>query len=191
MAKVYGPLHSDDARGKLASALVFMGWKGIKDVRQWLKPTNPKDPDQGDIRCIIGGTGRGCGKVKVAEDYDTKLKDLGVIPSGQSKQSYLVQYIKNTFIAGKGATMKSNYATILGEFTGHSAYTTFNTKAEGIGLTDFSLDYDTVGTYEKGLGVYLLAKTAIALGFTGSPYTKTLGLWTATQIGKLISDMQG
>lgn len=191
MAIVTGPLHSDDARGQIGKSLVFMGWKGIKTVRSWLKPANPQDPDQGDIRCLFGGTGRAVGRVKVDESYDTKLKALGVIPSAQSKQSYLVQYIKGQYFTGKGATMKANYATALKELTGHTAYTTFSAKATAIGIVDFELSYDTVATYEKGLGFYLLAKAAIALGFTGSPYTKTLASWTATQIGKLASDLRG
>jgi hypothetical protein len=32
---------SIDARGKIANAMVFMGWKGVKTVRMWLKPKNP------------------------------------------------------------------------------------------------------------------------------------------------------
>ena len=58
MAKLFGPLHSDDARGKLASSLVFMGWKGIKTVRAFVKPANPKTAPQGNIRTILGGSGR-------------------------------------------------------------------------------------------------------------------------------------
>lgn len=191
MAKVTGPLHSDDARGKLASALVFMGWKGIKTVRAFVIPANPKDPDQGDIRCVIGGLGRAAGRVKVDESFDTKLKALGVIPSQQSKQSYLVQYVKNNYIGGKGATMTAAYNSMIAALTGHTAYTIFQSKASGIGIADFSLTYDTIAVFDKGLGFYLLAKAAIALGFTGSPYTKTLAAWTTTQIGKLASDFRG
>ena len=50
MAKLTGPLFSLDARGKLGSALVFIGWKGIKTVRQWLKPAKPQSAGQGDVR---------------------------------------------------------------------------------------------------------------------------------------------
>jgi len=189
MAKVYGPLHSDDARGKLASALVFIGWKGIKDCRQWVRPANPKSSEQGNIRTIIGGTGRACGKVVADAAYDVKLKALEVIPDQQSKQSYLVQYIKDSYMASKGATMASNYATILKEFTGKTIYTTWVTKAGAAGFTDFELSYDTIATYEKGLGLYLLAKAAIALGFTGSPYTKALTTWALEDIDKLVNHL--
>ncbi|GAH49175.1 unnamed protein product, partial [marine sediment metagenome] len=34
MAKVRAPLMSFDARGKLANSLVYLGWKGLKTVRQ-------------------------------------------------------------------------------------------------------------------------------------------------------------
>jgi hypothetical protein len=63
MAKVFGPLHSDGATGKLANAIVFFPWKGNNVVRKWLKPTNKKSAKQGVQRCIMGGTGRACGEI--------------------------------------------------------------------------------------------------------------------------------
>lgn len=50
MAKVTGPLFSVDARGKIADTLVFMGWRGIKTVRKWLKPANPRTAAQVQTR---------------------------------------------------------------------------------------------------------------------------------------------
>ena len=46
MAKVTGPLFSLTARGKLANSLVYMNWKGIDDVRQYVVPANPKTAGQ-------------------------------------------------------------------------------------------------------------------------------------------------
>jgi len=46
MAKVRSPLFSLGASGKLANSLVYMNWKGIDDVRMWLKPANPKTASQ-------------------------------------------------------------------------------------------------------------------------------------------------
>ena len=189
MAKVTGPLMSMDARGKIGDALVFIGWKGIKDVRMWLKPANPKLPKQGNIRLILGGLGRTCGKVKKEEAYAVKLVDGGTIPSSQSKQSYLVKYIKDAFIGGKGATMTGAYGNVLAELTGHGVYTTWVDSADGAGFIDFDLVYASIAPFEKALGLYLLAKAAIALNFTGSPYTKTLSTWTGAQIDKLVSHL--
>jgi len=191
MAKVYGPLHSDDARGKIADAMVFMGWKGIKTVRTWLKPTNPERSAQGNIRTVIGGLGRALAKVAKDSAFHDQLVDLDLIPDQQSKQSYLVQYIKDNFIAGKGGTMTGNYASMLAELTGHTSYTLFQDAGDTLGITDFGLAYDDIDDFDKGLGVYLLAKAAIALDFEGSPYTKTLASWTATQIDAMLADMTG
>lgn len=46
MAKVNAPLFSFGASGKLANSLVFMSWKGLATVRQYLVPANPKSAGQ-------------------------------------------------------------------------------------------------------------------------------------------------
>jgi len=189
MAKVTGPLMSMTASGKLADTLVFFSWKGISTVRQWLVPANPQSADQGDIRLIIGGCGRAAGKVKPDSAYHDKMKDLDVIPAQQTKQSYLVQYIKDNYLGGKGATMTGNYATQLACVTGHTTYTAWAAGADVALITDFDLDFATIDPFEKELGLYLLGKAAIDLGFTGLPYSITLADWTGAQIDKLVSHM--
>lgn len=189
MAKVTGPLYSMSASGKIGNAMVHFAWKGINVVREWLVPSNPQSADQGNIRTVIAGIGRAVGKVDVGMTYDTKLRAAVVLPDQQTKQSYLVQYIKDHYVAGGGATLTAAFAAILAELTGHTAYTSWTAGAVDAGITDFSLTYDSIAAFEKGLGLYLLAKAAIALGFTGSPYTKTLAKWTATQIDLLVGDL--
>lgn len=188
MAKVTGPLFSLDARGKLGSALVFIGWKGIKSVRQWLKPANPQSAGQGDVRLVLGGLGRGVGKVGVDGAIHTQLKDLALIPDQQSKQSYLVQYIKDNYIAGKGATFTAAYIAMLAELTGHSAYSVFLSGADDLAITEFDLDYASVDPFNKALGIYLIAKAGIALNFTGSPYSIALASWTTSNIAEFTAD---
>jgi len=46
MAKVKAPLFGFSASGKLANSLVYMKWKGINDVRQYVIPANPKTAGQ-------------------------------------------------------------------------------------------------------------------------------------------------
>ena len=46
MAKLTAPLFSFSASGKLADSLVYMTWKGINDVRQYVVPANPKTAAQ-------------------------------------------------------------------------------------------------------------------------------------------------
>jgi len=188
MAKLIGPLFSLDARGKLGSALVFIGWKGLKTVRQWLKPANPQSADQGDVRLVLGGLGRGVGKVGIDSGIHTQLKTLELIPDQQSKQSYLVQYIRDNYLAGTGATFTAAYNAMLAELTGHTAYTVWGTTADNLAITAFDLTYASVAEFNKALGIYLLAKATIALGFTGSPYSIALASWTTANIGEFEAD---
>src|SRR4030043_1060677 len=46
MAKVTGPLLSIDASGKIGESIVFTRWRGVKVVRQFVKPANPNSAAQ-------------------------------------------------------------------------------------------------------------------------------------------------
>lgn len=186
MAKVTGPLMSMSASGKIADAIVFFGWKGTNVVRQWLKPSNPQSTGQGDTRIAMGGTGRAVGKIAVDSAFHQQLIDLALIPGGQTKQSYMVKYIIDNFIS-----TGTLYAAALASCVGHTAYADFGTSATALGILEFDLDYATYAPYDKALGLYLLAKAAIALGFTGTPYSIALASWTATQIDAMQSDLEG
>lgn len=53
MAKLTAPLLSMDARGALGKAMVFIGWKGIKSVRQYVVPANPQSTAQTTQRGLM------------------------------------------------------------------------------------------------------------------------------------------
>jgi hypothetical protein len=185
MAKVTGPLMSMSASGKLGDAIVFSIWKGAAYVRQFVIPANPQSADQGDVRVIMGGLGRACGKVSVGSEYAGQLETLSAIPSGQSKQSFLVKYIRDHYLASA-----SVYNALESVYDAHTAFADFESAGEDLGIADFDLSYaGTAETFEKGFGVYLLAKAAIDLGFTGTPYSVALADWTSTEIDALVSDM--
>lgn len=186
MAKVTGPLMSMSASGKLADAIVFFSWKGTNVVRQWLKPSNPQSADQGDTRIAMGGTGRAVGKMVADGAYHQQLIDLALIPGGQTKQSYMVKYILDNFIS-----TGTLYAAELAACTGHTAYAGIQSVADSLNILEFDLTYATYAPYNKALGVYLLAEAAIALSFTGSPYSIALASWTATQFDAMQSDLEG
>lgn len=188
MAKLTGPLFSLDARGKLGSALVFIGWKGIKTVRQWLKPANPQSADQGDVRLAFGGLGRAIGKVGVDSEIHAQLKTLELIPDQQSKQSYLVQYIRDNYLAGTGATFTAAYVAMLAELTGHAVYSVWLSAADDLSILAFDVTYASIAEFNKALGIYLLAKATIALNFTGSPYSIALASWSTGDIAEFTAD---
>jgi len=183
MAKVSGPLHSDGATGKIADALVFFSWKGINVVRQWLKPANPQTAAQGNRRTLLGGTGKAVGKIEKEMDFAQQLIDLSLIPSGQTKQSYLVDYILTAFI-----TNTTTFTAQLALCTGHTAYTSFGGLADLLGIAEFSMSYDDIAAYDKAFGLYLIAKAAIALGFTGAPYSTALTSWTTAHVYSMGTD---
>lgn len=180
---------SMSATGKLASAIVFFAWKGIAVVRQWLKPANPQSSDQGDRRILLGGTGRSVGKIRpctgdvIVSAFAKQLIDLGLIPSAQTKQSFLVQYILDHYITGS-----TSYAAELAALTAHTVYGAFTAAAATLSIIEFDLDYAAVAPYDKGLGLYLIAKAAIDLGFTGAPYTTNITAWVTTDVNNMIND---
>lgn len=190
MAKATGPLYSMSASGKIGNAIVFFSWKGVNAVRQWVVPTNRMTGPMGDQRVALGGTGRAVGKIKAFESgtsdvtqFAQQLIDLGVIPAGQTKQSFLVKYIVNNYLGDPTA-----YASALTAYNGLTHVSSWESAADGIGLFDFSLDYATVDPYKKGFGLYLIGSAAIALGFTGSPYTTAIASWDTTEIDAMLDD---
>lgn len=183
MAKATGPLYSMSASGKLGNALVFFTWKGVNVVREWLKPANPMSATQGDQRVMLGGTGRAVGEVRPSAAFAQQLIDLGLIPGGQTKQSFLVKYILDHYL-----TDATTYAAQLAELTGHAEYDVWGTAADALGLVEFDLDYATIAAYNKALGLYLIAKSAIALSFVGTPYTTALASWVTADINGMVSD---
>jgi len=185
MAKVNSPLNSFNASGKIADSLVFFSWKGINVVRRWLKPSNPKSTAQGDRRIIAGGTGRAVGKIGVDSDFHAQLKDLELIPGGQTKQSYMVKYILDNYISNA-----TNYSTELAAVKAHSASVGIGCAADELVLKEFDLDYATIDPYDKRLGFYLMAQAAIALDFVGSPYDTALASWTKTDFMSFVSDLE-
>lgn len=183
MAKVTGPLYSMSASGKLADAMVYFGWKGINVVRGWVKPSNPQSAAQGNQRTKLGGTGRSVGEIKPEMAFAQQLINLNLIPGGQTKQSFLVKYIIDHYLYDS-----TQYAAELAALTVHTRYAAFQAGADALGLVAFSLDYDTIATYDKALGLYLIAKTAAALGFTGTPYITNITAWQTADVNGMIND---
>jgi len=185
MAKVTGPLFSMGASGKIADSMVFFPWKGLNIVRQWLKPANPQTVDQGDQRLILGGTGRAGGAVKKTSDYAGQLNTLELIPAGQTKQSYIVKKAIELFMSNA-----TKFESLVTEYEAHTAKAAFDSNATTIGLSDFDVVYKgTTSDYAGGLQLYVLAKLATTLAFTGAPYTTALASWTATEVATLVADL--
>lgn len=190
MAKVTGPLFSMSASGKIGDSMVFFPWKGLSVVRQWVIPVNKESAPQGVQRQILGGTGRAVGEIKakvgatsVVTAFSQQLIDLNLVPAGQTKQSYLVKYIIDHYLSTPAL-----YTAELAALTAHTSYADFGAAATSLGLVDFVLSYSSLATYDKALGLYLIAKAAAALGFTGTPYTTNITAWVTADINGMVTD---
>jgi len=53
MARVTGPLHSDDASGTLNGSMTFSKWKGRSYVRTTITPHNPQTAKQVGVRAMM------------------------------------------------------------------------------------------------------------------------------------------
>ncbi len=183
MAKVTGPLGSMTASGKFGNMMVFFGWKGRQVVRGLVTPANPMKPKQGDQRVAMGGTGRAVGKIMPGKYFANLLITLGLITSGQTKQSYLVKYILKNYLTSSLA-----YGTMLAAFTAHTCSVAFNNNADALTLTEYDLAYADVAPYQKGFGLYLIAKAAHAIGMTGTPYTSNITAWVTADVSGMVND---
>ncbi len=189
MAKVSAPLLSMDARNQIGKALVFIGWKGLKTVRMWLKPAQPKTGKQGDVRLILGGLGRAAKPADVTKYYVYNAKQAA--PAQQSWISRFVQYIRTTYMTDATA-----FEAEVDEYEGHAAKSAFDEAAAALGLTDFDVPYkSTTSSFAAGLMLYELAKYAIDVHkqfpelFDKTPYTKDIAEWTATDVTTLKNDL--
>lgn len=183
MAKVTGPLFSVSASGKVADSIVFFGLKGQNVVRQWLKPANKMSSGQGNNRTYLAGTGKAVGKIKADKAIALQLTALGLVTGVNSKQSFLVAYILNHYL-----TSTTAYAAELAAVTAHTASLAFGTMADALTIVEFKLPYSSVATFEKRLGLYLIAKALIANGLTGTPYTTNITAWVAADVNGMVND---
>jgi hypothetical protein len=94
-----------------------------------------------------------------------------------------VQYILDHYILDS-----STYASELAELTAHTSYEAFKASADDLNIVEFDLAYASVAPYDKALGLYLIAKSAIALGFTGTPYTTNITAWVTADVEGMVND---
>jgi len=192
MAKVTGPLFSLTASGKLANAMVHFGWKGLNVVREWLKPSNPKSADQGNVRMILGGLGRATRVIETGSAYKTDA--IAVAGPQQTFVSALVGWlVTNVFKSGATLDFDTEYT----EYDGHDAKAAFVSSAATLGLVDFDIAYKgATNTFVAGMQLYELAKygisrrNAVEGAFDRSPFDTALADWAADEIAELVADIQ-
>jgi hypothetical protein len=175
MAKLTAPLFSFGASGKLANALVFLKWKGLDDVRQYVVPTNPQTPAQTTQRITNFKAG-----VTKWHTFSLSALDLAAWTLKASTciskvhPSYIGQMTHfNAFMRQFVDTMVANAAAIWHEVS-HITVT-------AIGAGTFTINCDK-GTFADGLQAYYgTTKTYMPnlIGMTGGGADDNMH-WTPT-----------
>jgi len=185
MAKVTMPLYSATASGKIAGAMVFFPWKGKACVRQLVTPVNRMTADQGDARLHLGGAGRAAAAANKNGDFVGQLESLSLIPGGQTKQSFIARKLVQLYMHDKTA-FDAEYT----EYAAHAHKSAFDVGATSLALVTFDIAYKGGShAFVGGLMVYLLAKLAISLGFSGAPYTTALASWNTSEVTAFVADL--
>jgi len=191
MCKLTGPMHSDDARGKFAGSIVFSGWKGQATCRQLVKPMNLMSEGQGNVRLVLGGTGRAAKPVALTSNVVVALKTI--LSGANSWVSNFVKFaIKNYFAAPVATT----YAAMVAEYEGHTAKASFDSNAITLGLTDFDISYKGVDDkFVAGMQLYILAKYLCDVQganpdlLASDPFDTALASWTGSEITAMLAEL--
>lgn len=93
MAKVVSPLLSLDASGTFGDTLVYAKWKGIKYVRKWVIPQNPKTALQVAQRDLFSSAVDGWhGQTDRQDAFDAAVAGLPLSGFNYYVKLYIEQY---------------------------------------------------------------------------------------------------
>lgn len=185
MAKVIAPLFSLGASGKLAKSLVYMKWKGIDDVRQYLIPANPKTAKQQSQRSKMTDAVEKWQTTQwTADDLAAwnLLATLAIKP--MSGFNNFIQLHINAAIAGKAWT--SLYQTVIGTPSGGQVTITVKCTADKTaklyyGTSKTNQPNEQSGTYATGTWTFTL--TGLQAGVQYFFYTKNTATGEGARTG--------
>lgn len=188
MAKVYMPLLSAQASGKLAKSMVHFYWKGRNVVRQWVIPTNPRDVNQQIIRQKLAGMGRNLAAVTTPE---TGLpagsylyqRLVAVTPANQIWNAYFVK------AALDHVKTDANFTALSAAIAGTDVVTTWQAQAVALGFATLTGDqYATAITPEMQLAMGAYAAYALNISGTTDIYSTYPSNWNHATIINLACD---
>ena len=191
-ARLTGPMHSDDARNKFAGSMVFIGWKGLKTVRQLVTPVNRKTGGQGDVRLVLGGCGRGCKPVAIDSLVVIALKTITV-----GANSWISNYVKFAIKNYFATPLATSWVALVAEYNGHGAKAQFVADAADLGLTDFDISYKSVeANFSAGMQLYVLAKYLCDVQaanpdlLPADPFDTALSAWVSGDVDDMVTAIQ-
>ncbi len=172
MAKVFGPLHSDDARGKLADSMVFMGWRGLKTVRMYKIPANPNTEAQQTQRANFTSGVADFHTLNAADVAAWSLRASGSAFSGYNL--YVKKFVDTKVVGKTWNTISSVSATpIVAGLTIHYALQIASSARVRLGTTR---------------GTWTLQKVKTTAATTG--HIKVTGLTASTQYFYIVDSLK-
>lgn len=190
-ARLTGPLHSDDASGKIAKSIVASHWKGSQYMRMLVKTNSSKTEGQGDARLILGGVGRGGKPVDPTSSVAVAL--MSITKGANSWMSNFVKSACKNYFAKPIAT---SFGTIYTAYSTHTAKSSFDSNAATLGLSDFDVSYKSVANkFTGGMQLYVLAKYLCDIqganpGLLASdPFDTALASWTGSEITAMLAEI--
>ena len=191
MAKVDGPLFSLEARGKIGDAIVYFPWKGRHAVRQWLKPTNPRDVDQKIIRQKLAGFGK-C--LAAMETPGAVLANgSAAVVAWKAKTPATLNW--NAYFTGQGMedlSIEANYIALSAALFGcDDTSDIWNLNAVALGLETLLSTADAFATDitpEMQLIAAAYAAYKVELSTATDIYSVYPSLWTTAQISQFATD---
>jgi len=166
MAKVYMPLLSAQASGKLAKSMVHFYWKGLNVVRQWVIPTNPRDVDQRIARQKLAAMGKNLAAIKTPTPLlvsGAQLYQL-LVAETPANMIWNAYFVKKTLDFVKNET---NFAALSSALFGTATITEWRNQATALGFDTLTGDnYATAISPELQLfmgayGAYQLSLSSI------------------------------
>lgn len=188
MAKVYMPLLSAQASGKLANCMVHFYWKGRNVVRQWVIPTNPRDLDQKLVRQKLAGIGK---NLKAITTPCTAL------PSGSTIYQLLVaatpaNMIWNAYYVKKALEnlkVDATFTALSAAIAGTATITAWTADALALGLANLTgPQYATTITPELQLAMGAYAAYQLNLSSLTSIYSTYPSNWGVADIHNFSRD---
>ena len=164
MAKVYMPLLSAQASGKLAKSMVHFYWKGLNVVRQWVIPTNPRDVNQRIVRQKLASMGKNLKAITTPTTGlaagSTMYQQL--VAAAPANQIWNAHFVKNGLTDLK---VEANFTDLSAELAGTGMVTAWQAQAAALGFATLTGDeYATSITPEMQLamGAYAAYQLAIS-----------------------------
>lgn len=171
MARLTGPLHSDDARGSIKGGVTYSGWRGRAYARATVTPRNPKSAKQLGVRGMMSFLAASWAAIKVASAASWQgLADAGIFSTYNAYVQHNLNRWQN-FLAPTASYPAAGSST--------PNTVTTQTPTGGAGQVNISLEWSTNA---DDWGVAILRDTS---AITTPDWTKVIDVVAPTSAGKL------